>query len=540
MRGGNSVIYYLTMPIRLFGRSRAVRFLLIGALVVGAAFYGTLWALDSFLPPASAPAALTKVPPPPPLPDVSRQSVVIAPVAIALTAIRDSLDASTPRDFSGTSKNPVTQLLGDAEIGLTVARGPMAVTGDKGALTVTTPLNGSIRITGKLGAETGRGLGGALGGLLGGNVGRQIENFAGKALDQRSDFRGSIATSARPALTAAWRLEPNLAARLDFGDTALNVAGVRINVGNEIRPMLEPAINSQVSALEGRLRNDPTIERIAREQWAKMCRSIPLGGGDTGLPQLWLEMKPVRAAAAQPKIDARNVTLTVGVQTDTRITPKQTKPECPFPAQLELVPPMQDGKLTVGLPIDVPFTAINKLLEAQLKGRKFPEDGNGPAEVEVRGVHIAAAGDRLLISLKVNAVEKKSWFGFGANATVHIWGKPALDQKNQILRMTDLTLAIDSDAAYGLLSAAARAALPYLEQGLAEQAVVDLKPFAADARKKIADALADFREVTQGTRVDAAINDLRLTGIAFDADTMRIIAEAGGTVRATVTALPKM
>jgi hypothetical protein len=416
----------------------------------------------------------------------------------------------------------------------------MAVAGNNGTLTVTTPLNGSIQITGKLDAGAGRNLGNALGGLLGGNVGRQIENFAGKALNQRSNFNGSIAASARPALTAGWRLEPNLAAKLNFGDTALNVAGVRINVGNEIRPMLEPAINKQVSALEQRVRNDPAIERTAREQWAKMCRSIPLGGGNTGLPQLWLEMKPVRAAAAQPKIDARNLTLTVGVQANTRITAKETKPECPFPAQLELVPPMQDGKLTVGLPIDVPFTALNKLLEAQLKGRKFPEDGSGPAEVEVRGVHIAAAGERLLISLKVNAVEKKSWFGFGANATVHVWGKPVLDQKNQMLRFTDLSVAIDSDAAYGLLSAAARTALPYMEQALAEQAVVDLKPFAADARKKIADTLADFRNVAQGARVDAAVNGLRMTGIAFDADTLRIIAEADGTVRATVTALPKM
>jgi hypothetical protein len=48
------------------------------------------------------------------------------------------------------------------------------------------------------------------------------------------------------------------------------------------------------------LRNDPFIERAVRAQWAKMCRSIPLGGDNTGLPRLWLEMRPVRAAAAQP------------------------------------------------------------------------------------------------------------------------------------------------------------------------------------------------------------------------------------------------
>src|SRR5665647_1955461 len=218
----------------------------------------------------------------------------------------------------------------------------------------------------------------------------------------------------------------------------------------------------------------------------------------------------------------------------------QTKPDCPFPATLELVPPMDNGKLAVGVPIDLPFTELNKLLDAQLKGKHFPADGKAPVDVEVRAASLAAAGDRLLISLRVKAHEKKSWFGFGANATVHIWGKPALDPKTQILRLTDLTLAVESEAAFGLLGAAARAAVPYLQQGLADNAVLDLKPFAADARTKIAAALAEFTKDTGGVKIDAAINDLRLTGIEFDANTLRVIAEADGVAKVTVSELPKM
>ena len=170
-------------------------------------------------------------------------------------------------------------------------------------------------------------------------------------------------------------------------------------MASEAKPLIDREVNAQIASLQARLRNDPFIERTARAQWAKMCRSIPLGGGKTGLPQLWLEMRPVRAAAAQPQIDARNVTLTVGVQAETRITPTETKPDCPFPAKLELVPPMENGKLAVGVPIDVPFTELNKLLEAQLKGRRFPEDGSAPYEIEVRSSQPwRCFGDRLLIS----------------------------------------------------------------------------------------------------------------------------------------------
>jgi hypothetical protein len=120
-------------------------------------------------------------------------------------------------------------------------------------------------------------------------------------------------------------------------------------------------------------------------------------------------------------------------------------------------------------------------MELQLKGKTFPETGHAPGQVTVLASSIAAAGDRLLISLRVKAKETKSWFGLGAEATVHIWGKPTLDQRNQIMRLTDITLDVQSDAAFGLLGTAARAAIPYLQKALADNAVVDLKPFAASA-----------------------------------------------------------
>jgi hypothetical protein len=420
----------------------------------------------------------------------------------------------------------------------------MIASGQPNTLTITTPLNGSVRITGQIGNTAGKavgGIGGAIGNLLGSNaVGKQIEDLAVKTLDQRTDFRGNVVMTSRPQLTSAWRIEPNLAGRLDFNDAGTNIAGVKVNLGNEIKPVLDPIVSSQITALQARLRNDPTIERSAREQWAKMCRSIPLGGEKTGLPPLWLEMRPVRAAAAQPQVDARNVTITIGVQAETRILPNETKPNCPFPAQLELVPPMQDGVLAVGVPIDMPFTELNRLIEPQLKGRHFPEDGSGPVDVEVLGASLAAAGDRLLISLRVKAREKKSWFGFGTEATVHIWGKPVLDQQNQIMRLADISLAVESEAAFGLLGAAARAAMPYVQKALADKATIDLKPFANDARAKIAAALREFQQGgSNGVRVDASVNGLRLTGIEFDTKTLRVIAEANGAVKVAVTQLPK-
>ena len=538
-------IYYATAPIRLFGRSRPLQ-LVIGTACILALFYAaTMWALHRFIPSDSGlPEALAILRPPKDLEPITRASHVIAPVAVALAAISQSLDSVAPRDFAAKNDNPVAQLLGQAQIGLTVTRGSMIASGQPNTLTITTPLSGSVRITGQIGSTAGKtvgGIGNAIGSLLGGNaIGKQIEDLAVKTLDQRTDFRGNVVVTSRPQLTSAWRIEPNLAGRLEFSETGTNIAGIKVNLGNEIKPVLDPIVTNQITALQTRLRNDPILEHGVREQWTRMCRSIPLGGEKTGLPPLWLELRPVRASAAQPQVDGRNVTITIGVQAETRIVPKETKPICPFPAQLDLVVPKQAGVLSVSVPIDMPFTELNKMLEPQLKGRHFPEDGSGPVDVEVLGASLAAAGDRLLIGLRVKAREKKSWFGFGSEATVHIWGKPKLDQENQILRLTDISLAVESEAAFGLLGTAARTAMPYLQKALADKAVLDLKPFTNDARAKIAAALKEFQAGGNGVRVDVAVEGLRLTGIEFDTRILRVTAEANGVVKVAVTQLPRI
>src|SRR5262249_42298983 len=155
--------------------------------------------------------------------------------------------------------------------------------------------------------------------------------LAGRPFDQRADIRGNVTVTARPAITAAWRIEPHLAAQVSVGDANLSIAGARLNVANEVRPVLERSVNEQLRALQARLRNDRFLEVIGRREWAKMCRSIPLGAARAGLPNLWLEVRPTRAFAAQPRIDATAVVLTLGVEAQTRIVPVETKPECPFP-----------------------------------------------------------------------------------------------------------------------------------------------------------------------------------------------------------------
>ena len=144
----------------------------------------------------------------------------------------------------------------------------------------------------------------------------------------------------------------------------------------------------------------------------------------------------------------------------------------------------------------------------------------------------------MLISLRVKAREKKSWFGFGAEATIDVWGHPVLDTAKQVLRLTNIELDVDSEAAFGLLGTAARAAIPYLKDSLEQNAAIDLKPFAASARKSIEAAIADFQKNEDSVRADAAVTGLRLMEITYDSKTLRVIAEVEGTVKVAVSKLP--
>ena len=509
----------------------------IALAVIVVSFVVSLKVMDFVAPRGAVPApTLVELPPLPPAP---RVSTVMAPVAIALSAIRDAADRSAPRNFNGKADNPISQILENADIGWTASRGPITATGAQDVLSLATPLTGTLNVTGSLSAKATGAVGDALGSLLGGNVAKQIGGINIKNLNANAEIKGNVTITSRPKLAAAWRIEPNLAAQVNLGDTSLTAAGARISVPAQVKPLIDKNVAEQIALVQERLRNDPTLEQNARLQWAKACRSIALQGTSAGstMPPLWLEVRPTRAIAAQPRVDASAMTLTLGIEAETRITPAETKPSCPFPATITIVPPTP-GHVAIGVPVDMPFTDLNKILEAQFAGKTFPEDGSGAADVTVKRASIAASGDRLLISLLVNAREKASYFGLGGEANVHIWGRPVLDQAQQTLRLTDIELAVESEAAFGLLGAAARAAMPQLQRALAEKATIDLKPFASNAQRKIAAVIADFQQNENGVRVAAEIDKLRLADIAFDSKTLRVIAEAEGAINVYVNSLP--
>src|SRR3984885_3698484 len=218
-----------------------LRTVILGAAVVAAAFVGAtllmnlLWPASKSLQqdrPALAAVA--------PLQPLTGTSTVLAPAAIALTAIRDALDAQAPRNLSGKPQNPVSKLLTNADLNFDIARGPLTVSGRPDALVVVTPLTGQFKATGTI-ASGANSVGNTIGNLVGGSVGQAVQNFAGKAFDQHADIQGTVTTTSKPTISPNWRLAPNLSAQVNVVDVILPIAGLKLSVAGPGEPFLHNA-----------------------------------------------------------------------------------------------------------------------------------------------------------------------------------------------------------------------------------------------------------------------------------------------------------
>ena len=575
-------------------RNLAVTLLVVVIAVIG----GAIWFLKLRSPTSvDRRPELTDVPP---LAAVTRSSLIVTPVVFRLSTIQSAIETAVPPTMNGKPDIPAPPGVTNAEITWSVTREPFAMTGGPDGLTLTAALTGTLRATGQfgppgmgppggmsgppgmppgMGPPGMPGLGGAPGGFAGppgfpppppgfpggppGGFGQPPGGFGppgmgsppgkrndarsqpqqqapvqpGSPTEQRADFRGRIVLTVRPNLLPQWRLEPNLSSQITVEGASAQIMGMTLNLSNEMKPMVERLINEQIARMQAQIGNSTAIEQAVRAQWAKMCRSVPLGGGVPGSANLWLELRPTQALASQPRIDQSGLTLTLGARLETRIVPSETKPDCAFPAQLEIVPQMDQGRVNIDVPIDMPFNEVSRLIEGQLKGKTFPVDEGGNVKATIQSVKLGASGDRLLITLGIKANESKSWFGLAADATIYLWGKPRLDREHRRLSFENVALDIESEAAFGILGFVARAAVPDLQKTLAENAVIDLSPLVTNARQNIEAAVADFRQNAQGVVLDASVDDLRLAGIQFDANTLRVIAEADGAIRVEVTKL---
>ena len=180
-----------------------IKVILLGLLALVVSFAVSLYAMNTFWPVTVEKPVLAKLPP---LPPVTRNSEILTPIAVSITALRDALDRAAPRNLGGKAENPVSQILQNADISWTVSRGPIAASGAQNALALSTPLDGKLTVLGSLSAASGTALGNALGNVLGNNAVKQLGSVSIKSLNANATIHGNVGVTSRPEVLREWRI----------------------------------------------------------------------------------------------------------------------------------------------------------------------------------------------------------------------------------------------------------------------------------------------------------------------------------------------
>ena len=444
----------------------------------------------------------------PPLPPLkAQQSKITLPVSIPIDAVRDILEQTVPREQTGREayKERIDILIGstsvDIRIDWKVNRTDFEVAGDNDTLRVKAGVSGQATVRAK---------------------------YKGPSASADITLQGTASLDARPRLDSKWHLTtPELSMDIRLNRAKVKVGPVSVSVRGKIRPKLNSFAKEQRDKIKRRIAEDGSLRTAAKENWEKFCRSVSLGS-DTGL---WLEIKPVAARTAQPRISNENISLQLGLDAETRVVTKETNPDCPFPEELFIEAP-QLGYIEIVLPVEIDYLTLETALENEIVGKTFGKD----ISVRVETVSVRPHGGSLLLKVEVAVqVADGGWFDSRAEGTLYLLARPQLVADSQMITLTDVQL--DTASRDVLVAIIGEAVEPLLLRAVEGQTTLDLEPKYREIRDRANAALKAFS--SDDLAVDGEIEDVRLTSVDVGPDRLRVVANARGRVAVVVRKIPQ-
>ena len=414
------------------------------------------------------------------LPPLEAQaSTVTLPITIPHASIAQALEAATPASIADESR-----VFGKT-VRWSVARGPFRAAGRSGRLGIGSKLHGKVK--------------------------RKSRTLA--------TLSGRMHLGMQPRLTPHWRLIPNLSPHVKLDHATVfflfNIAG-----------LVEPLLNAELAEVQARaaqeIEEDDFLEREARKQFDQLCRSFQLRES----PPLWLEAKPTGVHAAQPHIGPDNIRLQFGFDVETRILAHATQPQCPFPAQLELVDP-EPGRFDFALPAEFSYDAIAEAVQHELIGNTYGD------ALRIDAIRIRPHGQALLIAADIS-MAAGGWLKMDTEGTLYLLAKPQLDIKRQAIAFTNVEMDLASRDA--LAEIAAAAAEPVLVRLLSDRMLLHLEPVLQKIGAQAQKALADLS--SEKFQIKGQIQKTQLSRMDVGPQTLRLAFRIQGDVQASALQLP--
>lgn len=447
----------------------------------------------------------------------SRPSVVTVPITVALTDLQAALENAVPQSEAGSRPNPIGDPVVDDSLTWEFRRAPISVAGQGDKLVASTSIGGVVRVQGSL-----RLIRGDLGRLLG------SLNPTNVPFSAHADLSAEATLTAAPLLNADWSINPRLAGVARVTEASIPIAGVTsLSVRGEVQPKLDEKVAQLVTRLNARLSADDGLRKAAARAWADLCRAHPLDAPPGLGTKLYLLIEPVAAHVAPPRIDARTMTLTIGVTATTRLVDAVATPAC---VPLPNISPVQAEGLALDVPISLGYPTLSNALSEEAR-RKPTRTADGAFELAVEKVTLRPAGSEVVVSVDLKASEKR-WFGASYAGTVHLRAAPTYDPGTRVLKLSALRLDTGSDASLSRHGATARLIAPLVIALLGAEISHSLANDLDRANLKVRQAIEDLRnrKVSGLAVTRAEAGDVGIDAIEIGRDAMVFRTSAKGAL----------
>lgn len=443
-------------------------------------------------------SARLEIPPPAargaPLPPLDLPASALAiPVSVPLEAIEGELNRAAPPSVAGGQDGPL-----GSRLNWRVTRSPIAVSGVNDALRISGGLNGNL----------------------------SIESWAGSA---QVGLKARYHMDSRPRMLRNWRLDPNLSAELSLDQATHRLFGrIDISLRRTVGPPLERALRAQLERLQTHIARDDSIERVARQLWARLCTSVLILPD----PNIWLEIRPGGLSAGQVRVGAQAVSLRLALHARTSVGTRETTPQCVFPERLDTGSGgPQDTSIALWLPAEASYGALQEVLERSAVGRTF----GGAWPVNVNAARLMPHGRSLLLEADLLA-QSPGWLSRGGKVSAFLAAEPVLDPEAATVMLTGLSL--DTASNHAVAAVLGELAERRFRAALENPPVFDLSEWQEQLRQRANEALANLlNSSSDNVAIAAQLDDLRLARLEVGPDSIRAVGHARGTARVTIETL---
>ncbi len=199
----------------------------------------------------------------------------------------------------------------------------------------------------------------------------------------------------------------------------------KIDVTERVQELVQGLLDRAAPQIDAKLAEAIKLRSRVEDVWSDIQQPIRAS------KDVYLVIQPESAAATAPQ--GRGTTLTTNVSVIVR--PRVVIGERPKVEEQALPPSgtVQPGRgFQVQLVAEMPYTAVDSILEKKLVGRTFDARGR---KVQVIGANLYGSGDQVVLRVRVKG---------DARGTIYLVGTPQFDPETRVIAVPDLDFSVES------------------------------------------------------------------------------------------------